>query len=287
MVADSGPAITGTQTLVNGLTVLRAVAAGARTLKDLRDQIPLPRSTIHRLVSALRVEGFLRDSETGLSLGPALISLGFAAVAENPLVDVARPILEDLSDVALDTVHLATEEDGSVLYLAKIPGRRGAEMRSQVGHRMPMTRTGIGKSLLLDSPQRWRDQYQQETPVSEDDCVATADVDWFLAAMSAYQDFGVTLDLEENEPGIRCVAAPVHGPQRTVVAAISVSATTPYMTPDRMQQLVPVVLAHAQRLSIGLGCTGTDAGADEVRITTERFARLLRIGSPSETAPAK
>lgn len=281
MAADDSPAIPGTQTLTNGLSVLRAVAGGARSLKDVRDRVPLPRSTIHRLVSALRVEGFLRDSDEGLTLGPALISLGFAAVAANPLVEIARSVLADLSDITLDTVHLAIEEDDAVLYLAKTPGRRGAEMRSQVGHRMPLTRTGIGKSLLLDSPRRWREQYEAETPVGEAGSVAGADVERFLAAMSSYRELGITLDLEENEPGVRCVAAPVFGPQNTIVAAISVSATTPYMPQERMRELIPVVAAHAHRISTGLGFTGTNE-AEQAAPSAERFAELFRIRTSTD-----
>src|SRR5690625_5051304 len=159
--------VAGTQTLVNGINVLRAVASGSRSLATIHEVVDLPRSTVHRLITSLRRQGFLRDSDVGLTLGPDLITLGFAAVAANPLLEVSRSTLKTLSNLVLDTVLLAVEDNGSVLYMAKISGQRGAEMRSQVGQRMPMTRTGIGKALLLDAPQRWREMYKSETPIVE------------------------------------------------------------------------------------------------------------------------
>lgn len=74
--------------------------------------------------------------------------------------------------------------------------------------------------------------------------------------MAGYAERDVSFDLEENEPGIRCVAAPVRDATSTIVGAISVSATTPYMPEQRMRGLIPVVRAAAGRISAGLGHAG-------------------------------
>ncbi|MEU7632351.1 IclR family transcriptional regulator C-terminal domain-containing protein [Nocardia sp. NPDC049220] len=49
------------------------------------------------------------------------------------------------------------------------------------------------------------------------------------------------MDVDDNELGIHCVAAPVRDAARAIVGAISVSATTPYMPPECMRGLIPVV----------------------------------------------
>jgi transcriptional regulator, IclR family len=71
---------TGTQTLLRGLAVVQAVAAGARDLKDIARHIGTTRSTTHRLVSCLVDERYLRVvPQVGYLLGPKLIELGFQA----------------------------------------------------------------------------------------------------------------------------------------------------------------------------------------------------------------
>ena len=39
-------------------------------------------------------------------------------------------------------MHLASRDGDAVLYLDKLPGTRGLEMRSRIGHRMPLLATG-------------------------------------------------------------------------------------------------------------------------------------------------
>jgi DNA-binding IclR family transcriptional regulator len=244
----------GTQTLARGLAVIRAVADGARDLRTLVEHTGLGRSTTHRLVQLLVREGFLRHVDGAYALGPALIELGFKALHGNPLPVVARPVLEELSAQVHDTVHLGVLDGDSVLYLEKLPGSRGAEMRSRVGHRMPLTRTGVGMALLLDAPDRWPERYAaDEHRVTVPQAGKRASVDEFCTRMRGYAKMGAAMDLEDNEPGIRCVAAPVRDASEAIVGAISVSATSPYMPAARMRGLVPVVRRAAARISSAMG----------------------------------
>jgi DNA-binding IclR family transcriptional regulator len=71
--------------------------------------------------------------------------------------------------------------------------------------------------------------------------------------MLAYVAGQYAFDLEDNEPSIRCVAAPVRDASQRIVAAISVASTVPYMSLERMQQLTPAVQAAARSLSQELG----------------------------------
>jgi DNA-binding IclR family transcriptional regulator len=242
--------LAGAQTLARGLDVLRAVADGATSLRTLQQATGLPRSTAHRLVQLLREYGYVQ-SMNGFDyvLGPTLIELGFRAVEQNPVPRVARPLLQELADSLKDTVHLAVEDSGQVLYLDKINGQRGAEMRSRVGQRMPLTRTGVGMALLLDHPEHWAPLYAAEAAIS----APARSPDQFVSRMRRYAVQGATFDLEDNEIGIRCVAAPVRGAAGQIVAAISVSATTPYMPAARMRSLVPVVTRASEQVSRRLG----------------------------------
>jgi DNA-binding IclR family transcriptional regulator len=244
----------GTQTLARGLDVLGAVRDGATDLKTVCAMTGIGRSTAHRLLQLLDHRGYLRSSQgTGYSLGPVLIELGFHALYQSPVPVIARPILEQLVSRYHDTVHLAVEDGGKVLYVDKISGSRGAEMRSRVGYRMPLSRTGIGKALLLDEPSRWADVFDDD---HEGSALAPEVREDYVQRMRSYAEQGATLDLEENEPGIRCVAASIRDGSGAIVAAISISATNPYMPTDRMRALVPVMQQTALIISKRLGYSG-------------------------------
>ena len=157
----------GTQTLMRGLAVVQAVADGARDLKELCARIGVARSTTHRLASCLVQERYLRVLPgVGYALGPKLIELGFQAREAFPLATLARPYLDGLAELTGDTIHLAVRDNDEVLYLEKIPGKKGLEMRSRVGHRMPLA-TGVGKALLLDADEpQWKALHRVGGPVS-------------------------------------------------------------------------------------------------------------------------
>ncbi len=254
---DAAP--TGTQTLLRGLGVVHAVASGARDLKQIAQLIGTTRSTTHRLASCLVDERYLRVvPQVGYLLGPKLIELGFQAREALPLVTLATPFLDQLSALTGDTIHLAIREDDDVLYLHKNPGRNGPEMRSRVGHRMPLARTGIGKALMLDcSPQEWQRLYQVSLPAGGKNPLWPDHIEptWeqFQQRMHDYGVGGYAFDLEDNEPSIRCVAAPIRDASGKIVAAISVASTVPYMSLDKMNGLIQPVKAAAAGISAELG----------------------------------
>ena len=79
--------------------------------------------------------------------------------------------------------------------------------------------------------------------------------DW-LKRMRAYARRGVTFDLEENEPQVYCIAAPIRDASGATVAAFSVSSTAPYMARDRMDRLAGDVQDVAHAISRALGWSG-------------------------------
>lgn len=249
---DSPPA--GTLTLARGLDILRAVGRGATNLNEVSAEANIGKSAAQRMVKLLVQRGFLRSTHgTDFSLGPALIELGFHALYQSPVPVIAKPILEELARKYQDTVHLAVEDEAQVLYVDKVPGTRGAQMRSRVGQRMPLSRTGIGKALLLDTPDRWESTFDSESPIEQAPHQTKAA---FLKRMKSYAKEGIALDLEDNEPGIRCVAAPIRDGSGKIIAAISMSATNPYMPDERMKALKTVMGSTAAQISRKLGYSG-------------------------------
>lgn len=244
----------GTLTLARGLDILRAVAQGAANLNEVSAATGVGKSAAQRMVKLLVQRGFLRSTHgADFSLGPALIEMGFHALYQSPVPVIAKPILEDLAHKYQDTVHLAVEDESQVLYVDKVPGTRGAQMRSRVGQRMPLSRTGIGKALLLDTPDRWESTFDSESPVQQEPVKTKEE---FLLRMEIYAQEGIALDLEDNEPGIKCVAAPIRDGSGKIIAAISMSATNPYMPDERMKALKSVMGSTAAQISRKLGYIG-------------------------------
>jgi len=247
----------GTQTLLRGLAILEAAAANAHDMRAFAAVLGTTRSTTHRLVNSLVQARYLRQTSNGYLLGPKLIELGTIALEQMPLTTVARPHLASLAELTHDTIHLGVRDGDDVLYIDKIPGTRGLEMRSRVGHRMPLASTGIGKAMMLDlTPDVWQSLFEASRRALAGVSFKPdnrPDAQTFMQRMTNYAAGGYTFDLEENEASIRCVAAPVRDASGAVVAALSVASTIPYMSLERMDELIPVVQREARAISEELG----------------------------------
>ena len=266
---DTAKQLAGTQTLLRGLAVLEAAASGAHDLRAFAAALGTTRSTTHRLVSSLVQARYLRQLGSVYLLGPKLIELGTIALEQMPLTKVAHPHLEQLANATQDTIHLGVRDGDDVLYIDKIPGQRGLEMRSRIGHRMPLASTGIGKALMLDlNKTQWQDLFSASSHTLasmpfKPDLQPTPTV--FIDRMVRYAAGGYTFDLEENEASIRCVAAPIRDASGAIVAALSVASTLPYMPAERMDELIVVVQAEARAISEEIGWRAPQPAVRRIR----------------------
>jgi DNA-binding IclR family transcriptional regulator len=243
--------IQGSQTLLRGLDMLDKVIDGPIKLADLSAAMGLTRSTTHRLANALTDRGFLTFlPREGYQLGPKLLQLGFLAQSQADVVQISRPRLEELAAKSEDTVHLGRLDVDLALYLDKIPGRRRVDISSRIGDRHPLTSTGLGKALLLDTPEsEWRGLFEK----SRQHGAPVADYDVWAERMRGYVASGHAYDLEENEDLVRCVAAPVRDASGRIIAAISLSSAAQYLDDDRMAAISRDVRETAEQISADLG----------------------------------
>jgi DNA-binding IclR family transcriptional regulator len=255
----SSSRIAGTQTLIRGLALLECVADGVADVRGLSERLGTGRSTTHRMLGSLVAEGYLHHVPyEGYTLGPKLIRLGVRALEQRPLVALARPWLEALARETGDTVHLGEPDGSEVFYLDKISGTRGLDMRSRIGQRMPMALTGVGKALMLGVPRaKWHGHYDEARQLLDRSGREARPLSWpeYERRLGEAMVRGWVYDLEENELGIRCVAAPVFDISGRVVAAISVASAVSHMSEERLAELGPVVRERAEAISKDLGWT--------------------------------
>lgn len=254
----------GSQTLLRGLDVLEAVAAGANSLALLAIAVKLNRSTTHRLASTLVERRYLSLTPPhGYELGPKALEVGYQARAQLNIPRLAREHLEALAAKTGDTVHLAMLDGTRALYLDKIPGGRRVEISSRVGEVQPLRSTGLGKALLLDETEAsLRHFYRCENERGQR--YSLTEATW-MRRMREYAGQGYAFDLEENEDRIRCVAAPIRDSTGKIKAAISVSSAAQYMDDRRMRALIGDVRQTASQISGELGWNPPGAGGREKR----------------------
>lgn len=103
--------------------------------------------------------------------------------------------------------------------------------------------------------------------------------------LEGIRERGFALDLEEHEPGVRCVACPVRGPSGTAEAAISVAGPA-HRLPDTLLagELAVSTKAAAQEIGRRLGALPESRREGYRRL---RHAGMDRCGGVGKPSPAR
>lgn len=242
---------------VHVLDILRA-ADDSLPLNELAKRAELPKPSMFRLLRTLEKTGLVeRLAESGYyRLGVRCLALGQAYLEQTDLRSEAAPILERLRTEFDETIHLAVLDDElRVVYLEKLetPHAVGL-MMSRVGRTVPSYCTGIGKALLA---------YQEGDPVAELEArgalrAYTPSTIYEPGAvrreLETIRGLGFALDLEEHEPGVRCVSCPVRGSRGEVIAAISIAGPTQRLPKKLLKgKLAEATKTAAREISHRLG----------------------------------
>ncbi|MBP2547844.1 DNA-binding IclR family transcriptional regulator [Neorhizobium galegae] len=216
---------------------------------DLLKQTGQPRGSLHRQLRHLVLEGLIDLSPDGVyTPGLRLLQFASRAWARNSFRLVAEPHLTRLHETTGETVHLGVLRDCEIVYLDKIESRQAVRMHSQVGNSAPAYCTGVGKvslSCLSDEDLHRRcarmtfDAYTQAT---------LTDAAALLAEIEKIRSRGFAYDLEEHQPGIRCVAASIHAPAAGIVGGISVTAPAFRAGPEQLEAWAGPVCAAASAI---------------------------------------
>ncbi len=207
--------VTGVGVLDKAVHVLRAVAERPSSLAALQTATGLPRATAHRLAVALESHGLLRRDDDGrFDLGPELASLGREAAARFPLAGIALPVIERLRDQTGESAQLFVREGSARRCVLSFQSPHALRWIVPEGVLFPLDVGSAGKVLSGET---------------------TAN--------------GWVASVEEREPGVASVSAPVHDGNGTLIAAVSVSGPVERLSREPGRVFGTRVVAAASDLS--------------------------------------
>ena len=225
------------------------------TLSEIAARSGTPLATTHRLLGELTSWGALtRRSDGRYEIGRKLWDLGLLAPVQLELRQIAHPFLLDIHTATRETVHLAVRDDIKALYVERISGRESVPVVSQVGSRLPLHATGVGKVLLAAAPpavvERALAALTRETRHT------IAEPARLRRELAEVRRRGFARTAEEMSLGASSVAVPVtveSGGSRIVAGALGL--VVPSHRRD-LARLVPVLEVAALGIARGLARAG-------------------------------
>ncbi|PMR61651.1 IclR family transcriptional regulator [Verrucosispora sp. ts21] len=239
------------QSLERGLAVIRAFDAEhpQLTLSEVARATGLTRAAARRFLLTLVELGYVHTDGRLFALRPRILDLGYAYLSSLSLPEVAQPHMEALVAQVHESCSVSVLDGDEVVYVARVPTKRIMTVGISVGTRFPAYATSMGRVLLAAQPTDWLDDYLATAQLRQLTRRTITDPAKLRTTLNRIAGQGYAIVDQELEEGLRSLAAPIHGDDGAVVAAVNVSAHASRGTFDAIRrELLPPLLATARRI---------------------------------------
>ena len=224
-------------------------------LAELSKLVGLHNSTTFHLAKTMVSLGYLRQEKDSkrYRVGRPLFALAASALDEIEMVNVATPILEELSRDTGESAHYAVRMGDAVVVIARTSGPGAFQLTDRVGVVRPAHCTALGKIILasLRPDQLKRFLERVEMKPATDKSITDAAV--LMREIAEIKRTGVAFDDGEFNPEVRCVAVPVTDFTGQVIGALGISGPIWRLSNQALHNSAQVVQAAANRLSQKFG----------------------------------
>jgi DNA-binding IclR family transcriptional regulator len=230
---------------------VRSVAKALEILLLLRDretvsvadasrQLGIARSTAHRLLSMLEHYEFAqRDPRSrGFRSGPALVSLGLAAVLRMDIRRRARPHMEWLAGEVEETVTLMGLEGSNVRFLDCVESPRTIRVAARIGLQRPAHCTSAGKAMLAElDPEELDELYPGETlpALTEHSIVSRREL---FSVLEDVRRDGYATNIGESDAGLVAVGVAIPAIAGSPRAGLGIAAPEARLAPEQITRIV-------------------------------------------------
>lgn len=250
----------GVKSLERAMLILEHVSSAKNGIgvTELASELQMHKSTVHRVLTTFSKLGYIEQDvhSERYKLGYKLLEVSSKLLNQLDVRQVAMPFLQQLADSTNEVIHLVVLRRGQVVYIEKVEGSETIRMHSQVGTIAPVHCTGVGKAILAHLPEAQVREIIRQYGMKPHTTRTLATLEDLLGDLELIRERGYSYDLEENEMGITCVAAPIFDYSGSVVASISISAPTLRMQETRLQELAKEVRRTGERISARMGSFG-------------------------------
>jgi len=234
------------------------------SLAQISGSLRINKASIYRTLNSLEANGYIyKDTKSGtFQLSFKICELSSRILDRMDLKYIARSSLEELNRETGETVHLVIRDWSRGVYIDKIESTHAIRTRSTIGSRTFLHSTATGKILLAGLPWSRVEEIIAGAGLPQRTSNTITDPQKLREELAQVARQGWAVDIEENEEGINCIAAPLINYKHIVVAAVSISIPALATYAERFDELREAVCRTALTISQHFGYV-SDQGATQ------------------------
>ena len=237
------------------LELLGDVDGAGLTVTEVSRQLPASKSAAFALLHTLTVHGYVAEVAPGprYRLGPSVIRLGDRVTQGMPLIEICRPIMQELTAKTGWTSRVAVFDNGYPVFLDRVEGTGTIRFYTPLGQRELPHRSAAGKAMLATLPDDRIRSISEEAGLPRRTRHTITSIDDLLADIALCRQRGFAVDDEEGDDGVFCVGAAFLGRDHHCAGAVSITGLKVDIPSWQMHELGRTVREHADQMALGLG----------------------------------
>ncbi|MGR5063294.1 DNA-binding transcriptional regulator KdgR [Photobacterium sp. DNB22_13_2] len=222
---------------------------------ELSQRLMMSKSTVYRFLQTMKMLGYVsQEGETDkYALTLKLFELGATSLEHVDLIDLCDKEMQLISQQTNEALHLGALDENAIIYIHKIDSGYNLRMQSRIGRRNPLYSTAIGKVLLAYRNEEFTRNALDGIEFIKHTDKTLENIDQLLSELKAVKEQAFAEDNEEQEPGLRCLAAPVFDRFGNVIAGLSISLPTIRFDEKRKSYYVELLQTASRNVSKQLG----------------------------------
>ncbi|HZK54279.1 MAG TPA: IclR family transcriptional regulator [Desulfosporosinus sp.] len=227
-------------------------------ISDLNRELGIGKGTIHRLITTLRINGYVEQTETEkYRMSLKLFEMGNKVVNRLGIRKIANPYMEQIARDTKETVNLGVLDGGEVIYIERIESLEPLRMGLEVGTRVPVYCSALGRAIISyytpDEINNILTSIVNKGRMTQRTENTVTDPKILMKRMQIIKEQGYSFEDEEIATGLRCVAAPIFNFTGKVVAAVSIASPKVRLTDEVLPEFVALLKKSTKEISIRLG----------------------------------
>ena len=243
------------QALERGLNLMALIAEGdGLSLTTIAQRAGIAASTAHRILSTLKASGFVQCDDTHrYFVGAHAFRIGSAFLRNRKMVNVGRRVMRQLMEASGETVSMAIESEGFVVFISQVESHQAIRAFHRPGARGPLHASSLGKAMMASLTDEAVSQRLHRVGMQKITRKTIVDPEALFKDLTAARARGWAIDDEEQSEGLRCVGAAIFNEYGEAVGAISISGPTVRMSEERLGELGPMVKRGAAEITDLIG----------------------------------
>ncbi|WP_220719143.1 DNA-binding transcriptional regulator KdgR [Agarivorans litoreus] len=224
-------------------------------VSELSHRLMMSKATTYRFLQTMKMLGYVSQQGEAdkYSLTLKLFELGSKSLEWVDLVNIAEKEMRIISDETNETIHLGALDQGTIIYVHKIDSSYALRMHSRVGRRNPLHTTAIGKVLLSNREEDFIRHTFSDVEFVKSTPNTLENVEQLIEELAKVKQQHFGEDNEEQEPGLRCIAAPVYDRFGNIIAGVSISFPTIRFDEEKKSHYIKLLHSAGRKISEQLG----------------------------------